>query len=445
MRTGELNQDRVVSLRTVDGLVDMFSCFWGSMNHPPSPQQEVLGTARRCFSLNVTTASIGRGSLCRRHHGSAIVACRVKVTHDTYMAVCQILPIHERSKRVVTPCTCVLCTLFVQVTDFAAMNDELEADDSSTFSSSPEDDHTGDDDNADDEPASLKPRVGQIEKELTALKLRLEEGIAGMAALRREMLSLVSNRPRSSSGNGGDDARGGSGYREPKRYSGAAGIRKRAPDTFTTSPRPLGDESGQETDSDEDRQADASNTPPMSPKSSISYTPPLSPALGAVHAPPRSPASGVSSALTARGANASDASDTRSRGAAKSTGSNYNSEGNESNREESEADDRSLHSSRAGFTFATALEERDAAVRSLEESDGEESDATEDRVESRRSEAASDAGSAVSSDDDGGGDSDEGSALQAEEEEEEEEEPDEEEEEEEREEEEEEEEEWKSK
>ena len=108
MRTGELSQDRVVSLRTVDGSVDMFSCFWGSMNHPPSPQQEVLGTARRCFSLNVTTASIGRGSLCRRHHGSAIVAYRVKVTHDTYVAVCQILPIQERSKRSNTLHVCVM-------------------------------------------------------------------------------------------------------------------------------------------------------------------------------------------------------------------------------------------------------------------------------------------------------------------------------------------------
>ncbi|CBJ27886.1 hypothetical protein Esi_0086_0080 [Ectocarpus siliculosus] len=83
--------------------------------------------------------------------------------------------------------------------DFAAMNDELEADEkSSTQSSSSsrpdESDAKEDDDNTNrnDDASNLNPRVSDIEKELVQLKQRLEEGIAEMDALRQEILGAGS-------------------------------------------------------------------------------------------------------------------------------------------------------------------------------------------------------------------------------------------------------------
>ncbi|CAM9852110.1 unnamed protein product [Ectocarpus sp. 6 AP-2014] len=83
--------------------------------------------------------------------------------------------------------------------DFAAMNDELEADEkSSTQSSSssrPDESDTKEDDddtNRNDDASNLNPRVSDIEKELVQLKQRLEEGIAEMDALRQEILGAAS-------------------------------------------------------------------------------------------------------------------------------------------------------------------------------------------------------------------------------------------------------------
>ncbi|CAM9392979.1 unnamed protein product [Ectocarpus sp. 12 AP-2014] len=83
--------------------------------------------------------------------------------------------------------------------DFAAMNDELEADEkSSTQSSSSsrpdESDAKEDDDdtNSNADASSLNPRVSDIEKALVQLKHRLEEGIAEMDALRQEIFGAGS-------------------------------------------------------------------------------------------------------------------------------------------------------------------------------------------------------------------------------------------------------------
>ncbi|CAM9766546.1 unnamed protein product [Ectocarpus fasciculatus] len=83
--------------------------------------------------------------------------------------------------------------------DFAAMNDELEADEkSSTQSSSssrPDESDAKDDDddaNSNADASNLNPRVSDIEKELVQLKQRLEEGIAEMDALRQEILGTGS-------------------------------------------------------------------------------------------------------------------------------------------------------------------------------------------------------------------------------------------------------------
>ncbi|CAM9151764.1 unnamed protein product, partial [Laminaria digitata] len=315
-----------------------------------------------------------------------------------------------------------------KVTDFAAMNDELEADDSSASSSSPEDEQF-DDDNADGGLSALKPRVRGIEEDLKELKLRLEEGITEMAALRQEMLAVMSTRPPPSSGNGGGDGDGTGGVRErrqpkPKRSSGrAAGRRERATETYGASPRSVrgGGGGGEETDSSSDKERN--NTPPLSPKSSGSYIPPLSPASGADHTPPLSPNSDVF--VTARGGDVTDASDARSEKSAGNVGSGSDSE-SASNSDDGEAGDRRSRrsDSRAGST--TASEGEDAGGRNVEESDdGESSDASNRGDASRRSDAES---ASNSDDDSSGGDGDDGGGLQEEEEGEEEEEEEEEEE-----------------
>lgn len=83
-----------------------------------------------------------------------------------------------------------------QVLDFTSINDDLEAE--STISSSTRTLETHTDKDIDDA-FDLQPRVGEIEQELKKLKERLEEGIAGMDALRRELFGLDSTRPSQSS------------------------------------------------------------------------------------------------------------------------------------------------------------------------------------------------------------------------------------------------------
>lgn len=81
-----------------------------------------------------------------------------------------------------------------QITDFTAMNDELEADDSSQSSSSSVDEEEGDDGEQAEDVSDLQPRVGEIEEELQELKRRLEEGLNDMQDLKRNLLAELSMR-----------------------------------------------------------------------------------------------------------------------------------------------------------------------------------------------------------------------------------------------------------
>lgn len=80
------------------------------------------------------------------------------------------------------------------MTDFTAINDELEAEDSSLATSRSMADQSDVCKSTANDVSTLAPRMSEIEEELKHLKQQLEEAMTGMDALRREPLVDVSPR-----------------------------------------------------------------------------------------------------------------------------------------------------------------------------------------------------------------------------------------------------------
>ncbi|CAM9150550.1 unnamed protein product [Ectocarpus sp. 12 AP-2014] len=349
--------------------------------------------------------------------------------------------------------------------DFAAMNDELEADEKSSIQSSsssrPDESDAqehDDDTNSNADASNLNPRVSDIEKELVQLKQRLEEGIAEMDALRQEILGAgsavrtpvdpergasappqpSSQRDASSSQDGTNDdcqdvvderrrsrtvagqdqegvKRAGDEVQQPRRRDSRARSATEVAggnDAPTSSGLDVDSRSRQGTETpDEERQV-SSKEPPSPGAAHIRNRVPSSQTSRASYTPPLSPSSAAS--YTPPTSPKSDGSGTTGRRTdAAGSQSELQSEDSGSENEASGSDrgSESDSESEGGRPRQSSADEGHQAARREEEgSAGQESDETRDRgvdgSSSRGSETASNASEEDGSsgvDDDGSG------------------------------------------